>query len=64
LACTSALDLEATLGLLQGNSQNFRSMPFRAQPPSLNPLDQATVPPDSLVQLLVFTVLNQMCENP
>jgi len=24
----------------------------------------STVPPDSLVQLLVFTVLNQMCENP
>jgi len=39
-------------------------MPFRAQPPSLDPVDQPSLPPDGLVQLLVLTLLNQVRENP
>ena len=38
-------------------------MPFRAPPPSLNPVEQPPVPSDSLVQFLIFALLNQVCES-
>jgi hypothetical protein len=39
-------------------------MPSSALPSSLNPLEQPPVPPDGLVQLIVFALLNQVRQNP
>ena len=45
-------------GLIQGSPRNHQCR--FAQPPSLNPLDQPSVPPDRLVQFLVLTLLDKV----
>src|SRR6516164_1094217 len=47
-----------------GSSWTRRLVAPSAQPLPLNLLDQPPVPTDRLVQLLVLTLLNEVCENP